>query len=139
MESPKNDSQGTVGMAGCGLGSMIIDKNEKWAQVASSLLNGTGMQSFAISFGTSNCTEDGVVEASSESTAYIESNYANIQRDLANGSGEYLDGLVNAYGCQGQSASNLKAVFLRDRAQLLKSNPSTAVSDFNRVVPVNAC
>src|SRR5690606_41272751 len=57
-------------MAGCGLGSMLIEDNSKWPQVGASLLNGTGFQSIAISFGTSNCTEDGAVQASREKEAF---------------------------------------------------------------------
>ncbi len=59
-------------MSGCGLGSLAFEKDDKVSQVASAFLNGTGMQTFAISFGTSNCTYDGVTEAAREREAFTE-------------------------------------------------------------------
>ncbi len=91
-------------MAGCGLGSMLIEDNSKWPQVGASLLNGTGFQSFAISFGTSNCTEDGAVTASREKEAFVESNLADLRSDVAAGQGEYLSALAALYGCNGANA-----------------------------------
>lgn len=40
--------------AGCGLGSMIIQENTKVMQVLAATTNGTGVQTFGISTGTSN-------------------------------------------------------------------------------------
>src|SRR5690242_14183455 len=56
-------------LAGCGLGSLAIQDNSKWSQVGASLLNATGWQSSGITFGTSNCTEDGVAAAGRERDA----------------------------------------------------------------------
>lgn len=91
-------------MAGCGLGSMVVEDDSKWSQVGASLLNGTGMQSFAISFGTSNCTEDGAVNASREKEAFTEANLADLRKDVAVGSGEYLAALASLYNCQGENS-----------------------------------
>src|SRR4051812_44427690 len=64
--------EGSYGMAGCGLGSLAIRDGSKWMQVVAATLNGTGVQTFGISFGTSNCTEDGVATAAREKEAFIE-------------------------------------------------------------------
>lgn len=93
-------SSGTVGMAGCGLGSMVIEDQGKWAQVGSAFLNGTGMQTFGISFGTSNCTEDGVASLGRERDVFVEANLPDIRRDVAAGEGEYLSSLQSLYGCE---------------------------------------
>ncbi|MGZ3670052.1 MAG: DUF3015 family protein [Bdellovibrionota bacterium] len=93
-------------MAGCGLGSMLIQDQGKWPQVGAAFLNGTGFQTFAISFGTSNCTEDGVASASREKDAFVESNIADIKRDLSVGKGEYLSSLASFYGCKGDQAAS---------------------------------
>jgi hypothetical protein len=89
-----------LGMAGCGLGSLVVEDRSKWAQVASAFLNGTGVQTFGISFGTSNCTEDGVAQMSREKDAFVEANLSDIRRDVAAGEGEYLSSLNSLYGCQ---------------------------------------
>ena len=52
-----------AGDAGCGLGSMIITKNTKVMQVLAATTNGTsGSQTFGITFGTSNCSANGLVQ-----------------------------------------------------------------------------
>lgn len=98
--APMSTSSGTVGMAGCGLGSMVVEDRSKWSQVASAFLNGTGMQTFGISFGTSNCTEDGVAQVDREKDAFVEANLSDIRRDVAAGEGEYLSSLASLYGCE---------------------------------------
>jgi hypothetical protein len=95
-------SHASQNMAGCGLGSMLVGENSKWSQVGAAFLNGTGMQTFGISFGTSNCTEDGMATASREKDAFVEANIADIRRDLSVGSGEYLASLSSFYGCKGE-------------------------------------
>jgi hypothetical protein len=114
-------------MAGCGLGSLAFKEEDKWNQVGASLLNGTGMQTFAISFGTSNCTYDGVMEARLEREAFIEANYADLGRDIILGEGEYVSAMANFYGC-GESE---KAVFVenmqRSREDIVRSQGNTAL------------
>ena len=88
------------GMAGCGLGSFVISSNG-FLQVFAATTNGTfASQTFGITTGTSNCTADGVVLASKEQEAFFETNYANLQRDMAAGGGEYLTALTDMFACQ---------------------------------------
>ncbi len=94
---------GTYGMAGCGLGSMLFDNNTKVNQVLAATTNGTsGNQTFGISTGTSNCTENGLVKLDKETEAYVEVNYDVLQNDIAQGQGETLAGLATLMGCQAQ-------------------------------------
>lgn len=124
-------SHGGQNMAGCGLGSMVIQDNTKWAQVGAAFLNGTGFQTFGITFGTSNCTEDGVASASREKDAFVEANLADIRRDLAVGEGEYLSSLASFYGCKGdQSVSFGKALRKhQDRVQAAPADSASRVID----------
>lgn len=105
-------------MAGCGLGSMVVENNDKWSQVAAAFLNGTGFQTFGISFGTSNCTEDGVASASREKDAFVEANIADLRRDVAIGEGEYLSSLASFYGCEGAKADAFGAALHRNQDRL---------------------
>lgn len=105
-------------MAGCGLGSMVVENNDKWSQVAAAFLNGTGFQTFGISFGTSNCTEDGVASASREKDAFVEANIADLRRDVAIGEGEYLSSLASFYGCQGEKADAFGAALHKNQDRL---------------------
>jgi hypothetical protein len=121
-------------MAGCGLGSLAIQDNNKWSQVGASILNATGFQSIAISFGTSNCTEDGVTQASREKEAFIEANYADLQHDVATGSGEYLSSLASLYGCQADSF----AAVAKKSGAFSEKNADTAASRLEGSVKASA-
>jgi hypothetical protein len=121
-------------MSGCGLGSMVVEDPTKWSQVASAFLNGTGSQTIGITFGTSNCVEDGVSNASREKDAFVEANYADLRRDLATGSGAYLSSLASLYGCKGDSAASFGNGLRSHQEQILNATPATASSVIDSVV-----
>ncbi len=126
--APRAAAKADLGMAGCGLGSMVIEDQGKWAQVGAAFLNGTGFQTFAISFGTSNCTEDGVAMASRETEAFVEFNLVDLRRDLAVGDGEYLASLSQLYGCSGEKADGFKKALVNDREVLFVDEASIPAS-----------
>lgn len=130
----RHASAGGQRMAGCGLGSMVVEDSNKWAQVGAAFLNGTGMQTFGISFGTSNCTEDGVATAAREKDAFVESNLADLQRDVAAGQGEYLSSLAGFYGCEGAAAKNFGAALHRNQERVLGTSSADAVQVIDTVV-----
>ena len=94
------------GMAGCGLGNMLFDKNN---QVLAATTNGSsGSQTFGISSGTSNCV------TASEQTAmiknFIEANYESLVTDMAKGQGDSVKTLSSFYGCNSDKfATELKS------------------------------
>lgn len=132
--APARTADGGHNMAGCGLGSMVVEDQGKWAQVGASLLNGTGMQTFAISFGTSGCTEDGVAEASREKDAFVEANFADLRRDIAVGSGAYLSSLASLYGCSGDEAASFGAAIKKHENAVLDASAEEASSVIDRAV-----
>lgn len=121
-------------MAGCGLGSMVVETSDKWSQVGAAFLNGTGMQTFAISFGTSNCTEDGLSAANKEKDAFVEANFMDLRRDVAAGEGEYLASLASLYGCRGDSAKNFANALRAHQDVVFQSTPEQATGVINGVV-----
>lgn len=129
-EEPRRMSSGGHAMAGCGLGSMVIEDQTKWAQVGAAFLNGTGMQTFGITFGTSNCTEDGVASAEREKDVYVESNFSEIKRDIALGKGEYLSGLAQVYGCDANA--DFSSALKKNQTKI--SAPSKAVSEIDAIL-----
>lgn len=80
----------------CGWGSKLFDGQRGIApQVLAVTTNGTsGNQTFAITSGTSGCTQDGVVRSSWQTAAYIGKNMNKLARDISRGQGENLDTLV---------------------------------------------
>ena len=106
----------------CGWGSKLFDGQKGIApQVLAATTNGTsGNQTFAISSGTSGCTQNGVVKSSWKTAAFIDSNMNKLARDMSRGEGEALDSLAF-----------LLDVSAEDRAQfdsVLKSNFSEVFS-----------
>jgi hypothetical protein len=94
------------GMAGCGLGSLILNDKPGKIQILSGILNSWGSQTSAITTGTSNCTESA---GSVADLKYIEDNKQALQLDIAQGNGETLAGLLTLWKCNSEAAQNLKA------------------------------
>jgi len=89
-------------MAGCGLiYAAGLRDNTKFPQVVASIFNGVlGSQTFGITSGTSGCNEAGtlMMKSSVETEVYAEVNYKQLQREMAAGSGEYLNGFASLLG-----------------------------------------
>jgi hypothetical protein len=98
-ESAPASYQVPYGMAGCGLGSVLI-KQDGFMQVFAATLNGTGgNQIFAISTGSSNCKPVKDEMAQQEQEVFISANLASLSKDAARGEGEYLYNLSEVMGC----------------------------------------
>jgi len=90
------------GMAGCGLGSIVM--GPKGNQVLAATTNGTsGTQVFGITTGTSNCADDGVAMDNSETRSFAEVNFDVIRQEMAQGQGENLQVLASLMGCDQRS------------------------------------
>jgi hypothetical protein len=109
--------------AGCGLGSLIITENTKLMQVLAATTNGIGMQTFAITSGTSNCTAENFVMREKAVRYFAEVNQQDLTREMAIGAGEKLTTLASLYGCQG----NAQKAF----AQMTQSSYGQIVSSQN--------
>jgi len=83
------------GTAGCGLGAIVFKDKPGFIQVVAATLNGTGVQTFGISTGTSGC---GSSEASpAAAAAFIETNREAFAKDAARN-------LATLAGCQDAAA-----------------------------------
>jgi hypothetical protein len=83
------------GMAGCGLGSMALPGKNGKEQIVAATLNATGVQTFGITTGTSNCVDD----SATASLSYISVNQMALKKDAARGEGESIDGLGKVLKC----------------------------------------
>ena len=88
---------------GCGLGKISFANyphaKTKGAQVLMALLNGTGANTFAISSGTSGCTDDGKWWTEGEkATMFAELNSDALAQEMAQGRGEHLASLATLLG-----------------------------------------
>jgi len=87
---------------GCGLGTQAFaGKTGKVYEIMAVTTNGTsGNQTFAISTGTLGCSNNGVIAASNQVTAFTGSNIDKLARDAARGEGESLESLAALIGIQ---------------------------------------
>lgn len=108
-------AQNNVGS--CGWGSKLFEgQSGVVPQVLAVTTNGTsGNQTFAITSGTSGCTQDGVVSSTWKTAMYIDGNRVALARDAAAGQGESLDVLAALMGVKAEDralfASTIKANF----------------------------
>ncbi len=90
--------------SGCGLGSMVIQENTKVMQVLAATTNGIGMQTIAISLGTSNCKAQNLVMKEKAVQYFAEVNKDDLSREMAKGEGEKLQTLAALYGCESEAS-----------------------------------
>jgi len=89
----------TYGSAGCGLGSMVFGNEPGWSQVFAATTNATGIQTFGITSGTSNCGK-GIVNTSKNAdlSVFVQANFDNLAKEMAKGSGESLAAMAELAG-----------------------------------------
>ena len=86
------------GMAGCGLGSMVMGKDGN--QIFAGTTNGTlANQSFAITFGTSNCIDSSTDQVATRMDRFVVVNETALAGDIARGQGEALTSLSSIMHC----------------------------------------
>lgn len=91
------------GMAGCGLGSIVIGPSGGMAQIVASTLNATGIQTFGITSGTSNCAEDAQAYLDQQRETFLTVNFRGLQQEMAAGKGEKLEAFSHLMGCPADS------------------------------------
>lgn len=130
---------GNYGMAGCGLGSMII-KEDGFMQVFAATTNGTSAsQTFGITTGTSNCTKDGAVKSEKEKEAFVESAMAELTKDISKGEGEYLTTLASLYGCDKTATTKFSSALKGNFEEISKANDAQSMlSTIDRTVASDA-
>lgn len=98
---------GAHNMAGCGLGSLVFKNNTKGHQILAATTNGTfGSQTFGITSGTLNCTENGVAKVEKKQEMFAEANYEVLSKEMAQGKGQTLTAFANVLGCEKSATSD---------------------------------
>lgn len=91
------------GMAGCGLGSMVIGNSG--GQIFAATTNGTsGSQTFGITTGTSNCLDNPNDEVALRMDRFVAGNEVAVANDIARGEGETVASLSQMMGCNSNAA-----------------------------------
>ena len=127
--------------AGCGLGSIVFGNEPGGVQVLAATLNATGVQTFGITTGTSNCNPAGLVQLDKELEVFAEQNYSTLVKEMAMGEGENLDTLAGLYGCSQDSHGAFGSLVQENFANIVKSDSTTSqemLSSLNSELPGHA-
>lgn len=99
-------SAGKYGTAGCGVGSLVFGDQKGMIQLLAATTNQYFGQTFSITTGTSNCTEDGVALVDRERALFAEANFQDIRTEASQGQGENVAVLATLYGCPQASVTD---------------------------------
>lgn len=123
-------SSAHAGDAGCGLGSLIIQKNSKLLQLFAMTTNGVLLtQPLGITSGTSGCSASGLVMNEKEVQYFVEVNQEELSREMAQGHGEKLVALAQMKGCGSQEAQAAFGAFTQSSYGNILPSASTTASD----------
>lgn len=104
-----------AGDAGCGLGSVIIQKNSKGLQLLAMTTNSfLFTQPLGITSGTSGCSSSGLVMADKEVQYFVEVNQEELSREMAQGHGEKLAALAQMKGCRNDLSQKAFGAFTQN-------------------------
>ena len=111
----------------CGWGSKLMDGQSGIVpQVLAATTNGTsGNQTFAITTGTSGCTQNGVVHSSWKTAMFIDGNRTKLARDMSVGEGEALESLASLMGVD---AAHKASFFAATKSNFARIFPTDKVS-----------
>lgn len=124
---------GENNIGSCGWGSKVFEGQRGLApQVLGATTNYTfGNQTFAITTGTSGCTQDGAVSSNWKTAMFIDGNKQKLARDMSVGSGETLDSLAHLMGVQAEDRAAFDQVAKQNVARIF---PSESASTLDIVV-----
>jgi hypothetical protein len=114
---------GENNVGSCGWGSKVFEGQSGIApQVLAATTNGTsGNQTFAITSGTSGCTQDGAVNSNWRTAMFIDGNKEKLARDMSVGSGEALDSLAHLIGVEAADRAAFNQIAKENLARIFPS------------------
>lgn len=117
---------------GCGLGKLVWANHKHQKNIAPQVMmattNGTGMNTFAISSGTSGCTHDGVIMAEHKVNVFVAVNFDNLSQEMAQGRGEHLASLATLMGVPANHESEFFAMTQKQYVVLVESGENSPVT-----------
>lgn len=119
---------GENNIGSCGWGSKVFQGQRGLApQVLGATTNGTsGNQTFAITSGTSGCTQDGAVSSTWKTAMFIDGNKDKLAQDMSKGSGESLQSLAQLIGVKDADRAAFYRATKENFAQIFGSEQASA-------------
>jgi len=120
----------SYGLAGCGLGSIIIGNKPGIVQVFAATSNATSYnQTFAVTTGTSNCSGGGSSYNQQQQEIFAAVNKSILEQEMATGRGEKLSAFADLFGCSQNHAVSFGDMTRKEYTELSKytEDPSSFV------------
>lgn len=117
---------------GCGLGKLAWSDYKGQKEIAPQVLmvttNGTGMNTFAISSGTSGCTNDGKIMGEHKTTMFASLNFDALTAEMAQGQGEHLASLATLMGVPAERHAEFFAMTQERYTSLVQAGEASPVA-----------
>jgi len=117
---------------GCGLGKMAFADFKKQKNIGPQVLMATTnmfvMYTFAISSGTSGCTNDGAIWAEQKVTMFAEINFEDLSQEMAQGRGEHLTSLATLMGVPAEQQPEFLAMAQERYLMLIQAGDGSPVA-----------
>jgi hypothetical protein len=118
---------------GCGLGKLAWGDFKGQKQIAPQVMMATtngsfGSQTFGISFGTSGCTNNGVIMQTELVNAFASATFESLQQEMAQGHGEHLASLATLMGIPAEHHAEFFTLTQDKYTSLMQSGETTAVA-----------
>ncbi len=117
---------------GCGLGKLAWMDYKAPKQIAPQVMmattNAIGLYTFAITFGTSGCTNDGVIMKTEKVNVFAAINFENLSQDMARGEGEHLTSLATLMGVPEDQQAEFFTLAQDNYTTLIQSGETTPVA-----------
>ncbi len=118
---------------GCGLGKLAWMDYKGQKQIAPQVMMVTtnailGSSTFGISFGTSGCTNDGVIMKTERVNVFAAINFENLAQDMARGEGEHLASLATLMGVPEDQQTEFFTLAQDKYTTLIESGETTPVA-----------
>jgi hypothetical protein len=111
----------------CGVGSKLFAGQRGIApQVMAITTNAYSGQTFAITSGTSGCTQNGVVSSSWKTAMFIDSNMTKLAKDISTGEGETLDALAGLIGIDSADTTAFKQTLKSKYSEIFVSSETSS-------------
>ena len=119
---------------GCGLGKLLWSDYKQQKNILPQALMGTTnwlplpSQPFAISSGTSGCTNNKKVWAEEKATVFAQMNFDNLSQDMAQGQGEHLASLATLLGVPTEQQGEFFAMTQEQYPALIQAGDGSPVA-----------
>jgi len=121
---------GGYGTAGCGLGSMLFNRQPGGVQILAATTNSLfGTQTFGITTGTSNCGPSMFAEGTRN---FVEANREALAKDMSRGQGETIGALTWMAGCK--DSREVGAALQSNYSKIIPSEKATSEEIANKLL-----